>query len=129
MSGKQKSCIEQLAAIPCIGPIAVEQYWALEIAQKPIDLVLVQHDLMCEIDGSQHAAESTGFGQDAGAQCLRDRAFDRAVKAAGKRLVRLHHRDVANWHTTVQAAIQRAQQQPGKGFVYYSPAYPDWSRV
>lgn len=121
--------VEAIAAIPDIGPIAVEQYWALDIAKKPIDFVLVLFNLMCEIDGSQHAAESTGFGQDAGTQFMRDRAFDRAVVASGKRLVRLHHRDVDTWPKTVRAAISRAQQQPSEGFVYYSPAYPDWCRV
>lgn len=129
MSEIQKLCINKIACIPGIGPIAVEQYWALEIACKPIDFVLVQHDLMCEVDGSQHSRESTGFDQDAGAQFARDRKLDQAVVQAGKRRVRLHHRDVQHWHKTVQAAIVRAQQEPSTGFVYYSPAYPDWCRV
>lgn len=125
----QKLCIEKIAAVQGVGPIAVEQYCCLGIARKPIDCLLVQHNIMCELDGSQHAAESTGLGQEAGAQYRRDRDFDRAVKAAGRRLVRLHHRDVDNWHKTVQAAIDRAQQHPSVGFVYYSPAYPEWCRV
>lgn len=129
LSDIQKLFVEKVASMQGVGPIAVEQYWALDIAKKPIDLVLVLHNLMCELDGSQHAEESTGFGHEAGAQFMRDRAFDRAVVAAGKRLVRLHHRDVDNWHKTVHAAIVKAEQQPGEGFVYYSPAYPDWCRV
>lgn len=129
LSDLQLRGLDAVSSIPGIGRIAVEQYWALDLAQKAVDAVLLDFNIMLEFDGSQHSAESTGFDKAAGEQFERDRAFDRAVRQAGRRLVRLHWRDQAHWCKTVQAAISRVQQQPGCAFVYYSPAYPEWARV
>lgn len=111
------------------GRVSVEQFRVLQWAQKPIDAVLEEHGILLEVDGAQHAESSTGFGQQQGAQHERDRQLDRDVLAAGRRLLRLHHQDAASWGQHVQAAIQRAQQQPSSGFVFYSASYPESSRV
>lgn len=84
---------------------------------------------MVEVDGSHHEEGSSGWGEPAGAQWQRDRQLDSSVLAAGGRMVRLHYRDEPTWQLCMQAAIERVQQQPAASFVYYSPSYPDSSRV
>ena len=97
--------------------------------QKPIDIVLEDHGLLKEVDASQHAASSSGFGQSVGAQYERDCQLDRAVLSNGMRLVQLHHLDAASWCKHVQEAMQRVQQYPYSSFVYYSASKPESSRV
>lgn len=118
-----------LEGIPGIGDISVEQYRLLSAMQKPIDIVLEKYGLLVEVDGSQHAQSSTGFGQAAGDQYRRDRQLDASVVSSGKALVRLHHQDSASWARHVHAAIQRLQQNPSSSFVYYSSSYPASRRV
>lgn len=84
---------------------------------------------MIEVDGKHHEKGSGGWGEQAGAQWARDRQLDSSVLGAGGRLVRLHHRDSPTWQLCVQAAIQQVQQHPTSTFVYYSPSYPESSRV
>lgn len=109
--------------------MTVEQFRALCIVQKPVDIVVEPFNLFVEVDGSQHAASSTGFGQAAGEQCERDKQFDAAVLRTGGRLLRLHCLDVASWPSHIQAALKRAKEQPGSSFVYYSASYPAQRRV
>lgn len=129
LSGLQLKCLEHISSIAGVGRIAVDQYCALDLAQKAADFVLLDYDIVVEADGSQHGIDSTGFDKPAGEQFDRDRHFDRAVKAAGRRLVRLHWRDEEHWCKTVKAAISRVRQHPGSAVLYYSPAYPEWCRV
>lgn len=129
LSGLQLKCLEEISSIEGIGRIAVEQYCALDLAQKAVDFVLLDYDIMVEADGSQHGIDSTGFDKPAGKQFGRDREFDRAVKAAGRRLVRLHWGDGGHWCKTVRTAIRRVQRQPGCAVLLYSPSYPEWCRV
>lgn len=128
LSAPQLAAVRMLQQLPGAGPVSVEQYRVLPM-QKPIDAVLDEYNIMVEVDGSQHAESSTGFGQAAGAQHKQDRQVDRAVLAMGGRLVRLHWQDEASWMRHVQAAIQRVQQQPNSSFVYYSASFPQSSRV
>lgn len=107
----------------------MEQYRALDLAQKPIDMVLESHAIMVEVDGRQHAQHSSGWGEEAAAQWERDRQLDRAVLSSGRRLVRLHWRDAASWEQHVMAAMRRVQQDPSSSFVYYSASYPACCRV
>lgn len=125
----QRQALEVLQQLPAAGPASAEQYRALSLAQKPVDFVLEEHKLMIEVDGEQHAQSSSGWGQAAGAQCERDRQFDRAVRNSGGRLLRLHWADVPSWLAHVQAAIQQCSQQPAAGFVFYSASYPPERRV
>lgn len=110
------------------GSCTVEQYRLLTVAQKPIDIVVEQCSLFIEVDGQQHAASSTSFGEATGAQCERDKQFERGVLASGGRLLRLHWADVGNWATWLEAALRRCRQ-PGSSFVYYSASYPPGRRV
>lgn len=43
------------------GSCSMGQYRLLEVAQKPLNIVLEPLDLMVETDGAQHAARSTGI--------------------------------------------------------------------
>lgn len=132
--GKRVSVL-QLAALALLewllgpGSCTTEQYRLLEAMQKPVDIVVEQYALLVEVDGAQHAASSTGFGQDRGAQCERDQQFDRAVLDSGKRLLRLHWADAASWLSHMRAAIRRVQEQPSSSFVYYTASYPAHRRV
>lgn len=117
--------VEQL---PGAGSLSHEQYRALP-RRKPIDICMDAWGIVIEVDGSQHSASSTGFGQEAGAQHERDRQLDRSVLSSRHRLVRLHHQDAASWGRHMLAAMRRVQQQPDSSFVYYSASYPESSRV
>lgn len=125
----QRQALQILEQEPAAGPVSVEQYRALHLAQKPVDFVLEQHQLMIEVDGQQHAENSSGWGEAAGAQCERDRRFDRAVLDSGGRLLRLHWADEPSWPAHVHAAIQQCNRQPATGFVFYSASYPPERRV
>jgi very-short-patch-repair endonuclease len=129
----QRAALVVLQGTPGVGHISVEQYRALGVAQKPFDFVLEDWSILIEVDGSQHAAGSTGFstgfGQPAGAQHERDREVDRGVLRSGLRLLRLHHADAHHWGKHVLAAITRVQHAPQCSFVYYSASYPASSRV
>lgn len=132
--GRQLSAPQALAAwmlrrVPAAGPVSLEQYRVLPLAQKPVDLVLEAWNLMIEVDGQQHASSSSGFGAAPGEQCERDRAFEQRVLSSGGRLLRLHWADVASWVSTVLYALRRIQQSPHEGFVWYSPSYPPARRV
>lgn len=112
-----------------MGRISVEQYRALPLAQKPFDFVLDEWGVMIEVDGSQHAANSTGFGQAAGERHDRDREIDRGVLRFGMRLLRLHHADAQHWGKHVLAAIKHVKQHPTCSFVWYSASFLASSRV
>lgn len=125
----QLEALEIISAIEGVGRIAVEQYWALDCAPRPIDIALLAYNIMIEVDGSQHGMGSTAFDKPEGQQFRKDRDFDAAVKAAGRRLVRLHWLDCQHWGKTVKAAIRKVQEHPQCGFLYYSPSYPYSYRV
>jgi hypothetical protein len=129
ISTTQQAALDVLRMLPGVGAITVEQYRALEAAQKPVDAVLEEHGILIDIDGKQHELHNGGWGEEAGVQWARDRQFDRAVLSMGKRPVRLHWCDEASWSKHVQAAIERVQREPGSSFVYYSASYPQWCRV
>lgn len=126
LSHYQRLALSLLLALLGPGSCSVEQYRLLPVARKPIDIVVEATGLLVEVDGPQHAPSSSGWGEAAGAQCERDRQFERAVLASGGRLLRLHWEDTACWLSHVLAALQRCKQ-PG-GFVYYSASYPQWRR-
>lgn len=129
ISWYQRVAVALLHAV--LGPVkcSVEQYRLLSVAQKPVDIVVEHCQLMIEVDGEQHAASSTGWGEDAGAQCERDQQFERGVLASGARLLRLHWADAASWPGHMLAAVRRAEQQPNSSFVYYSASYSADRRV
>lgn len=129
ISAPQRAALQAVQQLPGVGSTSVEQFRVLHLAQKPIDIVLEQYGILVEVDGSQHGAGRVAWCEQAGAQFERDRQLDRGVLSSGGRLVRLHWQDEASWHKTVQAAIQRVQQQPNSSFIYYSPSYPEWCRV
>lgn len=128
LSAAQQAAVECLEQLPGAGQLSVEQHRAPP-TRHPVDIVLEDHGLLVEVDGSQHEEGSSGWGEAAGAQWQRDRQLDRSVLAAGGRLVRLHYRDEPTWQLCMQAAMDQVQQQPGASFVYYSPSYPESSRV
>ena len=133
-SGKGISA-HQLAAVELVQQLAgthnstVEQYRVLALAQKAVDIVVEPFGLLMEVDGAQHATDSTGFGEEQGEQCRRDKRFDHAVLSGGGRLLRLHHQDKPSWGRHILAALQKCQQEPGSNFVYYSASYPTSRRV
>lgn len=129
ISAPQREAVEILRQIPGVGRISLEQYRVLPLMQKPIDIVLEDHGLLIEVDGSQHLQAGSAFGEAAGEQYRRDREVDRGVLSSGARMVRLDCRDAASWASHVQAAMRRVQQQPSSSFVYYSASYPASSRV
>ena len=129
MSKQQHEVTEAISSIAGIGQVAVEQHCVLDIAQKPVDIWLRDHDILIEADGRQHEPGAAGWGEEDGQQFERDREFDRKVLASGRRLVRLSMRDKQSWGKHVQAALRRAQQQPGGAFVYYSHSYEGYWRV
>lgn len=128
MSKVQAAATHVVSTLPGAGSVAVEQYCALDIACKPVDILLPEHSLMIEVDPKLHEPQAGGW-EEAGEQFSRDRAFDKGVLAANKRLLRLSGRDQASWGKHVLAAIKRAEQEPEKGFVYYSHSYEDSWRV
>lgn len=109
--------------------VSVEQYRALDIAQKPVDIVVEACGLFVEVDGPQHAASSSSWGEAVGAQCERDQQFERAVLRSGRRLLRLHWADAASWCSNIVAALRKCYLQPNSSFVYYSASYPQHRRV
>ena len=123
----QRQALGVLEGLLGPGSCSVEQYRLLPAARKPIDIVVEGCGLLVEVDGPQHAASSSGWGEAAGVQCERDQQFERTVLACGARLLRLHWADEASWRRHVQAALRRCKE-PG-GFVYYSASYPEWRRV
>jgi hypothetical protein len=129
LSAQQLAVTNTISSIPGVGRVAVEQYCVLDIAQKPVDIVLRDHGLIIEVDGLQHEHHAAGFGEEAGQQFSRDREFDRKVLQSGRRLLRLSVRDRQAWANHVHAAIRKVQQQPQHGFVYYSHSYEDSSRL
>jgi very-short-patch-repair endonuclease len=133
-SGKGLSAWQALAAwmlqrLPLAGPVSVEQYRLLQLAQKPVDFVLEAWNLWIEVDGQQHASSSSGFGAAAGEQCERDRSFERLVLSSGSRLLRLHWADVPKWPLHVLAAIFHICAYPNSSFVWYSASFLDARRL
>ncbi len=86
LSAQQLAVTNTISSIPGVGRVAVEQYCVLDIAQKPVDIVLRDHGLIIEVDGLQHEHHAAGFGEEAGQQFSRDREFDRKVLQSGRRL-------------------------------------------
>lgn len=119
----QQAAVALLHSLLGPGCCTVEQYRLLPVAQKPVDIVVEPAGLLVEVDGPQHAPSSTGFGEEAGAQCARDQQFERSVLSSGMRLLRLHWADLFSWPAHMQAALQRCRQQPSSSFIYYSASY------
>lgn len=129
ISAPQQEAVELVQQLAGTTNITVEQYRLLELAQKAVDIVVEPIQLLMEVDGAQHAANSTGFGEELGEQCKRDKRFDQAVLDGGGRLLRLHHQDRASWGSYILAALRKCQREPGSSFVYYSASYPTSRRV
>lgn len=89
-----------------LGPVAFE--CQLLDVQKRFDAYLRQHKLAIEFDGVQHF-EGCYFGVSAEQQYKFDRKIDEECKKKGQRLVRLHHKDMREWASTVQKAISSQQ--------------------
>ena len=61
MSHLQQAATRAVSSVPGAGPVAVEQYATLGIAQKPVDMVLRDHNLLIEVDHKQHEPSNKGW--------------------------------------------------------------------
>ena len=118
----------QVFRLACSGPLLVEirllgRNHAAADLYYPFDAKAeMLLDLMIMIDGEGHSTHPH-HGRSIAAQQARDRAFDVAVMAAGRNLLRLDYRDKEDWSTLMQDAVIACKDPASKPFVMYSQKY------
>lgn len=96
--------------------------FGFKLSMHPFDILMVDHMVLIEIDGSQHFTDAH-HGKCSAEQQYRDAIVDAVVLDEGWSLVRLHYMDHEDdWKTTILAALKQKEEGKG-GFVHYSPAY------
>ncbi len=91
--------------------------------QSPVDIYFKLHNLICQINGSQHFTDGM-HGTSVTEQQRRDHEFDNAVWNDNCRLLRVHYKDMADFEHYLSHAVEFCLQYPKCRYIKYSHSWP-----
>jgi len=121
MSEPQRTVMEMVDAM-LLGHEWVWEAHVLVGWNHPVDIVVLKHDIIIQVDGEGHTLVPHHNNQ-LSTQLGRDMRFNRVVLEEGRRCVRLHHQDVASMPEICQGLIGYAMQSKLRPFIILSPSY------